>query len=370
MAKKLKSDRWLFFTTFGLVAASVVMVYSASAMLALAEHQRSIFFLRKQALFALMGLGAMAFAMRVNYRVYRQPVVIWSLAIVTLVMLAGVWLFGPRINGSRRWFLIMGIGIQPSELAKIAVIFFTAAVLERRMDRIAEVKYALAPIAIAVGIVFGLIMLEPDYGTAVVVLAIAIVMVFAAGLPWRHTLIVGAALPPVLGLIAILEPYRVKRLLAFLNPWADPSDSGFQLVQSLIAVGTGGVTGLGLGDGVQKLFYLPYPHTDFIYAVVAEELGLLGATAFLICFGIIAWRGLRVVSRAPDPFGALIALGLTTMIAVQAFANISIVLGLLPTKGIPLPFVSAGGSSLIVSLAGMGVLLNVSEHASVEEETA
>jgi cell division protein FtsW len=367
MAKKLKSDRWLFFTTLGLVAFSMVMVYSSSAAIAMAEHRRPDLFLSKQALFAVLGLAAMAIAMRVNYRVYRQPVVIWSLAIVTLVALAGVGLFGPKINGSRRWFAIMGIGIQPSELAKIAIIFFTAAVLERRMDRISEIRYALGPIAIAVGIVFGLIVLEPDYGTAMAVVAIAAVMVFAAGLSWRNAAIAGATLIPALGAIALLEPYRLRRLLGFLDPWADSSKDGYQLVQSLIAVGTGGVTGRGLMEGVQKLFYLPYPHTDFIYAVVAEELGLAGATALLICFCVITWRGLRVVTRAPDSFGSLLALGLTAMIALQALANISIVIGLLPTKGIPLPFVSAGGSSLIVSLAGMGVLLNVSEHASVEE---
>ncbi len=368
MARKLKSDRWLFFTTFGLVAASVVMVYSASAFLSQAQDQRPDRFLNKQILFALLGLAVMAFLMRVNYRVYRQPVVIWTLTIVSLVALAAVLVLGPKINGSHRWFWVLGIGIQPSELAKLAVIFFTAAVLERRMDRIAEVRYALAPIAVLVVIVFGLICKEPDYGTAIMVLAIAAVMVFAAGLSWRHTLICGATLLPVLGVIAVLDPYRVRRFMGYLDPWADPAKDGFQLVQSLIAVGTGGLTGRGLGEGVQKLFYLPYPHTDFIYAVVAEELGLAGATAFLICFCIIGWRGLRVVTRAPDAFGALIALGLTMMVAAQALANISIVLGLLPTKGIPLPFVSAGGSSLIVNLAGMGVLLNVSEHASVAED--
>jgi cell division protein FtsW len=367
MAKKLKSDRWLFFTTLGLVAASMVLVYSSSAAIASAEHHREDEYLIKQALFALMGLGAMAIAMRVNYRVYRQPMVIWSLAIVTLVALAGVLFLGRPINGSRRWIGLMGVGIQPSEVAKIAVIFFTAAVLERRMHRIAEVRYALGPVVIAVGLVFVLIYKEPDYGTALAVLAVAAVMVFAAGLPWRYGLIGAAALVPVLALAAIQDEYRVRRLLAFLNPWNDPTDSGWQLVQSLVAVGTGGVSGKGLGEGVQKLWYLPFPHTDFIYAVLAEELGLIGASVLLVAFCIITWRGLRVASRAPDSFGALLALGLTAMVAVQALANISIVLGLLPTKGIPLPFVSAGGSSLVVNLVGMGVLLNVSEHETAEE---
>ncbi len=368
MARKLKFDRVLFVTTILLVAASVVMVYSASAVMAMERYQQPNLFLTKQGLFALLGVAAMALAMRVNYRVYQQPVVVWTLAIVTLVSLAAVLVVAPTINGTRRWFAVFGIGIQPSELAKVAVIVFTAAVLERRMSRIDDIRYALSPIAIGVGLVLLLVMLEPDFGSGLAVLVIAFAMVFAAGLPWRYLVGVGLALLPVMAAVAISAPYRWRRLLSFWNPWDDPYRDGFQIVQSLIAVGTGGVAGRGLGEGVQKLFYLPYPHTDFIYAVVAEELGLLGATAILICFCVITWRGLRVVTRAPDPFGSFLALGLTTMIAVQAFVNISVVLGMLPTKGIPLPFVSAGGSSLIVSLAGMGVLLNVSQHASALED--
>jgi cell division protein FtsW len=191
-------------------------------------------------------------------------------------------------------------------------------------------------------------------------------MVFAAGVPMRYLLALAGGIVPLLVGIARLEPYRIKRFTIFLHPETDPLGDGFQILQSLIAVGTGGVTGRGLGESVQKLFYLPYPHTDFIYAVTAEELGLVGATVMMALFAILTWRGLRVVARAPDAFGALLALGLTMMIAVQAFVNISVVLGLLPTKGIPLPFVSAGGSSLIVSLAGMGVLLNISQQASAE----
>ncbi len=367
MARRLRSDKWLFFTTLALVGSSIVMVYSASAAIAAAEKRPPSLYLSKQALFALFGLGVMLLAMRVNYRVYRQPIVIWSLAAVTAISLAAILAFGPTINGSRRWFAILGIGIQPSELAKLAIIFFTAAVLDRRMDRLSDVKATLLPIGIATGIAFLLIYKEPDYGTALAVVGIVAVMVFAAGLSWRYVLISGATVVPLLAAVAVLDPYRIRRFVAFLNPWNDPTRDGYQLVQSLIAVGAGGLTGRGLGEGVQKLFYLPYPHTDFIYAVVAEEIGLLGATLILIGFCIITWRGLRVVTRSPDSFGALLALGLTTMVVLQGLANMSIVLGLLPTKGIPLPFVSAGGSSLIVCMAGMGVLLNVSEHASAAD---
>jgi len=234
------------------------------------------------------------------------------------------------------------------------------------MHRINEIGYALLPIGIVVCGLFALIMLEPDFGTSMSLALIAAVMVFSAGLNYAY--IVGAALTALPG-IAILvmgTAYRRRRMLTFLNPWEDPLGDVFQVIQSLIAVGTGGMWGKGLMNGVQKLFYLPEPHTDFIYSVIAEELGLVGATVVLICFCIITWRGLRVALLAPDSFGAFLALGLTTMVAVQAFVNISVVLGLMPTKGIPLPFVSAGGSSLLINLLGMGILLNVSQHAAAE----
>jgi cell division protein FtsW len=259
-----------------------------------------------------------------------------------------------------------GLGIQPSELAKLVAIFFIAAILERRMHRVNEVGYSLLPIAVVVLGLVGLILLEPDLGTALALVLIAAVMVFAAGL--NYTYIVGAVLvsAPLVGMLVMGAGYRRRRLLTFLNPWQDPLGDGFQIIQSLIAVGTGGVWGRGLMNGVQKLFYLPEPHTDFIYAVIAEELGLIGASLVLVCFLVVAWRGLRVALRAPDSFGAFLAIGLTTMVALQALVNISIVLGLLPTKGIPLPFVSFGGSSLLMNLVGMGILLNVSQHAVSE----
>ncbi|HEY6214288.1 MAG TPA: putative peptidoglycan glycosyltransferase FtsW, partial [Vicinamibacterales bacterium] len=297
------------------------------------------------------------------YRVYREPVFIWTcLAIVGLALVAV--LFMPAVNNARRWFGIAGIGVQPSELAKLAAIFFIAALLERRMQRINDVGYALAPIGIVVVLLVGLILLEPDFGTSMSLVLIAAVMVFAAGLDYRY--IVGAALAaaPVLYLLVMSTAYRRQRVLTFLDPWRDPLGAGFQIIQSLIAVGTGGIWGKGLMQGVQKLFYLPEPHTDFIYAVIAEELGLAGATAVLLCFCVVTWRGLRVSLRAPDTFGAFLALGLTTMVAVQAFINVSVVLGLMPTKGIPLPFVSNGGSSLVINLVGIGILLNVSQHSS------
>jgi cell division protein FtsW len=364
MARKLKFDRLLFLTTLVLVAVSIVMVYSASNLQEAGESVPSYAYLVKQAAFAAIGLVAMFIGMRIDYERYRDPRVILPLVGVTLLALVAVLIVGPEINGTHRWFAVAGVGIQPSELAKFAIILFTAAVLERRMERIAEPKYALGPIAVVLVPMLALIYRQPDFGSCVVLLAIVGMMVFAAGLPWRYLACAGLGILPVVAAVALIADYRVRRLTAFLDPWADREGDGYQLVQSLIAVGSGGLAGNGLGYSVQKLGYLPYPHTDFIYAVVGEELGLVGTTVLLACFCLIAWRGLKTASRAPDAFGSLLALGLTAMIAVQGFVNMSVVLGLLPTKGLTLPFVSAGGSSLIMSLAGMGVLLNISQRAS------
>lgn len=363
MARKLKSDKVLFLATLLLVCASVVMVYSASAVLALNRFNQPYFFLIKQGMWAALGLAAMSIAMRFDYKNYREPTFIWlSLGVVAAALVAV--LFSPPINGSSRWFGIGGIGIQPSELAKLSAIFFIAAILERRMDRIDEISYAVVPIGLVVGGLVGLILLEPDLGTSLTLVVIAAMMVFAAGLSYRYIVGVLLGVLPVAYLLIMGSAYRRRRLMAFWNPWNDPLGDGFQVIQSVIAVGAGGIFGRGLMAGVQKLFYLPEPHTDFIYAVIGEELGLLGTTVVLLCFLVIAWRGFRIAMRAPDRFGSFLAIGLTTMIAAQALFNISVALGLVPTKGIPLPFVSAGGSSLLISLLGMGILLNVSQHAA------
>jgi cell division protein FtsW len=363
MARKLKSDRVLFLTTVLLVGVSIVMVYSASAVLALERYQQPEFYLTRQLMWAALGVAFLAAVMRVDYRLYKDPLVIWSLLGAVVICLVVV-LFRPPVNNARRWLLIGGFGIQPSELAKLSAIFFIAALLERRRDRINELGYALLPIALTVALLAGLILLEPDFGTAMSLALIAGVMVFAAGLNYAYVFGVLLASLPLVVFLVVGTEYRRRRWQAFLNPWDDPLGDGFHIIQSLIAVGTGGIGGRGLMDGVQKLFYLPEPHTDFIYAVISEEAGLVGATVVLACFVLMAWRGVLVAVRAPDTFGALVALGLTTMVAVQAFVNISVVIGLMPTKGLALPFVSAGGSSLLINMLGMGVLLNVSQHAS------
>ncbi len=363
MARKLKSDKLLFLATFLLVCLSVVMVYSASAVLAMDKIGNPYYYLFKQGSWAVLGLFMLWVVMRIDYRNLRQPVVIWTaLGVVGLALV--MVLFMPARNGSHRWFALGGITLQPSELAKLTVILFTAALLERRMHRIDDVGYSLVPIGVATGLLAGLVLIEPDFGTALSILAIVCVMIFAAGISYRYIIGTALVMLPVIGVVLLSAGYRRRRILSFLNPEADPLGAGYQFIQSRIAIGKGGIFGQGVMDGTQKLFYLPEPHTDFIFAVIGEELGLIGATIIVLCFGVIAWRGFRAAALAPDRFGAFLAIGLTTMIVLQAFFNISVVLGLVPNKGIPLPFVSAGGSSLLISLMGMGILLNVSQHAT------
>ena len=369
MARKLQSDKWLFVATLALICASVVMVYSASALVALERFQQPYLFVTRQLMWASMGIAVLSIVMRIDYRTYKNDKLVWAVLGLVGLMLVAV-LFAPPINGTRRWFGIGGFGIQPSELAKLAAIMFTALVLERRRHRINEVGYSLLPIGVIVGGLVGLIMLEPDFGTSVSLLAVIGVMVFAAGLSYRYLFGTLLLALPALYVILMQADYRRRRLLTFMDPWADPLGDGFQIIQSLIAVGTGGVFGKGLMAGVQKLFYLPEPFTDFIFAVISEETGLIGASFVVLCFCVIGWRGLRTAMRAPDAFGAYLALGITLMLVLQAFFNISVVLGLVPTKGIPLPLVSNGGSSMLINLLAIGVLLNISQHQQMETGAA
>jgi cell division protein FtsW len=363
MARTLKSDRTLFVVTVLLVAVSVVMVYSASAVQADVRFQNGEHFLLKQIAWAALGLGALLCVMHIDYHEYRRPALIWSLVGVVLVGLVAVFLFRPT-NGTQRWIAIGPASIQPSELAKLAGILFAAALLERRMHRVNDLPYAVVPIAVVTLLLAALILREPDFGTAIVLVLVVGTILFAAGLSYRYLLAGFLMLLPGAFLLVLFSPYRLVRLMTFLNPWAERLGPGFQAVQSLIAVGSGGWQGKGLMGGVQKLFYIPEPHTDFIFAVIGEELGLIGTTLVLVCFLLICWRGLRAAVLAPDRFGALLALGLTTMVTLQALVNMSVVIALLPTKGIPLPLVSNGGSSLLINLIGMGILLNISQQGS------
>jgi len=363
MARTLKSDKLLFLATLLLVGASVVMVYSASAVQADSAYQKSYYILVRQLIWAAFGIAMLLGVMRVDYHKFKRPALIWALLAVTVVALLAVFLFSVR-KGAQRWISIGGLSWQPSELAKLAAVLFASALLERRMHRVNDVGYALVPIGIVTLSLAALILLEPDLGTATVLTLVVLAVIFAAGLSYRY--LIGAALVmlPTAMMLVLTSSYRRRRLFAFLDPWSQQFTDGFQIVQSLIAVGSGGIFGRGLMAGVQKIFYIPEPHNDFIFAVIAEELGLVGTSLVLLCFVVIAWRGLRASLLAPDRFGSLLALGLTLMISLQALVNMSVVIGLLPTKGIPLPLVSNGGSSLIVNLIAMGILLNISQQAS------
>lgn len=358
MAKKLAFDRVLFTTIVLLLAIGLVMVYSASVAVARGGGVNS--FLFKQAVAAVLGLGAMFVVMHVDYRRLRQPLVVYG-ALATVVFLLAAVLLAPELNATRRWFFVGGVSVQPSELAKLALILFLAYQIEKKQDRVNS-RELLLPCAVSVGLVAGLIVAEPDLGTALLVVGTAATLLFLAGLSWKLVGAAPLAAAPLVAYLIISEPYRRARIFAFLEPERDPLGSGFQALQSLIAVGSGGILGLGPGNSVQKLYFLPYPHSDFIYAIVAEELGMLGALGIVALFGVVLWRGLRAGWRAPDAFGRYLGWGLTLTLVLQAFTNISVALALLPTKGIPLPFLSYGGSSLVATLAACGVLLNLSQH--------
>jgi cell division protein FtsW len=366
VARKLKSDKVLFITAMLLVCASIVMVYSASAVVALKQENDSYHYVTRQVMFAIVGIAALAAAMRVDYRAYRNEKFIYGVLGAVGLMLVAVLLFSRPVNGAQRWLSLGGLGLQPSEFAKIACVLLTALVLERRMHRIDEPRYALLPIAIVVGGVLALILKQPDLGTAAALMLIVVTMIFAAGLSYRYVAGAVVLAIPLLYVLAMSAEYRVRRMMAFFDPEADPQGAGYQPLQSIIAVGSGGIFGRGLNEGVQKLFYVPEAHTDFLFAVIGEELGLIGTSCVLFCFVVIGWRGLRIALRSEDAFGAFVALGLTSMICAQALINMSVVLSLMPTKGIPLPLMSAGGSSLLASLIGIGVLLNISQHATAE----
>lgn len=362
MAKKRAVDKWLFTAIVLLLGLGLVMVYSASSAVARDRDVAVNPFLAKQAAAAAIGLGLMLGLMHFDYRRLRRPAVVYGLMGLALAALAAV-LFQPEMNGTRRWFFVGGISLQPSEAAKLALVVFLAWQIDRKPDRVNQPELLL-PCALVTGLTAGLVLLEPDLGTTVLMLLVAFTLLFLAGLAWRWVLACAALVPPVLWALVLAAPYRRERMLAFLNPEADPLGSGYQPLQSLIAVGSGGVLGRGLGESVQKLHFLPHPHSDFIYAIVAEELGLVGGLAVLGLFGVVLWRGVVAGVRAPDLFGRYLAWGITASLVVQALINVSVAVALLPTKGIPLPFVSYGGSSLVASLVGCGVLLNLSEHAT------
>lgn len=361
MAKRVGVDKWLFGTVLLLMLFGLVMVFSASAVMAKATLGSPYAFVTKQALWAALGMVALFALMRVDYRKYNNPKLIFPIMAITGLMLLVVFVMS-GMNGAHRWVRMGPVTLQPSELAKPVIVLFLAWFLQTRIHAIENLKETILPAVIPPLVYILLILKEPDLGTAMVCAAVLMLMLYLAGMQMKWIGVALAAAAPVLYYMLFHVAFRAARMRAFLNPEADPRGAGFHIMQSLIAVGTGGIQGRGLMEGVQKLFFLPEPHTDFIFANICEELGLIGAICVVVAFCILGYRGLRAAFLSTDPFARFLAFGLTTAILVQAFFNISVVIALLPTKGIPLPFISSGGTSVFVTLACMGVLLNVTRE--------
>jgi cell division protein FtsW len=360
MTKKVRTDWLMFAIAAGLALFGAIMVYSASAMIALKESGSQFTYFFKQFGFTVAGIAVMYIVSRVDYRKYQSPYFVYGLIALTVVLLMAVFAF-PPINGARRWIRFAGFSLQPSELTKIALPVFLAYFLTKNEKSVGEIKETVLPCVAGLVLLGGLVFMEKDLGTTIVLCTVFSAVYFAAGARILHIASV-AALMVVVGIGAIVfAPWRVARLMAFVDPFKYADDEGYQVVQSLYAIGSGGIFGEGFAQSQQKLFYLPYPYSDFIFSVVGEELGLIGTMAIVIAFGLLLWRGTRAAMKAPDRFGTLLGIGIITGIIVQALFNISVVISILPAKGIPLPFISYGGSSVMVSLCAVGILLNISQ---------
>ncbi|HEY1984227.1 MAG TPA: putative lipid II flippase FtsW [Terracidiphilus sp.] len=360
MAKRVGVDKWIFFTTLLLVGIGLAMVFSASAVVAQERYHSPYTFVGKQALWALAGVLSMVVVMRIDYSHYNSPRFIYTALSVATILLVSVFFFRDSHN-THRWIRFGGFfTFQPSEIAKPVLILFLAWFLHTRLDEMRDWKNTLLRAVFMPVIFILLIVKQPDLGTALVLAGVTALMMVLAGMEWKYLAAgIAAALPP-LAILLFWVSWRRQRMLVFLHPESDPQGAGFHINQSLIAVGTGGFTGRGFMEGMQKLFYLPEASTDFIFANIAEELGFIGAIAIVVLFVIFGIRGLRVAFRSQDPFARFVAFGITIAILLQAFFNISVVLSLVPTKGIPLPLISSGGTSLFFTLTGIGVLLNIS----------
>ena len=353
-------DSILCVTVAILVLIGIVMVFSSSA--AYTEHNDSFYFLKRQVLWCLLGTGLLLITKNLDYHKlhqYTYPIMIFTFLLLIVVMFPE---FGKKVGGARRWLAIGGFSFQPSELAKFTLVLFIAKSLVKRADKLRNFAYGYLPNLIVLGFFFIPILFQPDFGTAMVILAVTFTMLFIAGLRKKFLFLSILAIVPFIALAISFAEYRTRRIIAFLNPWEDPSGAGFQVIQSFYAFGRGGFWGAGLGESSQKLYRLPEAHTDFIFSVIGEELGFVGTTAIVLLFLIFIWRGFLTAYQAKDPFGTHLATGLTLLIGLQAFINLGVASGLLPTKGLTLPFISMGGSSMLVTMLSVGVILNISEQ--------
>lgn len=366
MLKKLEEyDLMVMLMAIALTCFGVVMVYSASSVMAAKRFQDGFFFLKRQGIFALLGFAVMLCAMRINYQFWRKlavPILLGCMVLLVMVLIPGI---GGSAGGASRWIRLPGFNLQPSEVAKIALIMYMAYSLDRKQDKIKELGAGFVSYMLILVVLLGLLLKQPDMGAALTLAAVAIIMLFAAGTRLVYIISIFLMSLPFLYFLVMNVAYRKRRILAFLDPWQDPQNSGFQIIQSWLAFGTGGVFGQGLGEGRQKLFYLPEAHTDFILSVIGEELGFIGIIVIIGMFFLLVQRAMRIAVAAPDTFGRFLALGIAVLFGIEASVNMGVVTGLLPTKGLALPFISYGGSSLVISLFAVGILLNISSGLKV-----
>jgi cell division protein FtsW len=354
----------IFVITAILISIGIVMVYSSSAISAYEKFNDSMFFLKRHIFYVFIGFVAAASVMSIDYikiRNFATPLLIFSLILLILVFVPGV---SQEIGGARRWLKIAGVNFQPSEFTKLALIIWLADFLTRRQSKITSLYHTFLPATLVLSIVVGTVLLQPDLGTAVALSAIAFAILFASGVRLAHLGVALLSAMPFLYFLIFNVGYRRARILAFFNPWCDPQGTGFQIIQSYLALGSGGIFGVGLGQSRQKLLYLPAAHTDFIFSIIGEETGFLGAGIIIILFILLIWQSRKVVLRTQDTFGRFLSLGITTMIGLEAMVNIGVSVGALPTKGLPLPFISYGGSALIFNMIAIGLLLNVARERS------
>lgn len=366
MPVKRQPDYWIVACAMTLLVIGIVMIYSSSAVIAAERYGDPYYFLKRQTIWAVVGMVSMVVAMRADYRsLNRYSYLFYALAVLALiaVLIPGI---GHSVNGARRWISLGFATFQPSEFAKLALMIFFAGLLAKKSaeGKLDDFQFGYAPNLVALGFVFFLIQFQPDLGTAIMIALVVFFMFIAAGIRMSYIVATALLASPLIIVSIFTVAYRKKRILSFLNPWDDYSDSGYQIIQSFVALSNGGLSGAGLGASQQKLFYLPEPHTDFIFSIISEELGFLGAIIVLCLFTIFTWRGFRVGLKVHDKFGSLLALGITFAISAQAIVNIAVTLGMLPTKGLPLPFISLGGSALVMWMVSVGVLTNISEHAA------
>jgi cell division protein FtsW len=359
-AERNRPDYMLLITTLVLVIAGTAMIYSSSSIMAIARFKDDLYFVKRQLLYLTLGLIIMWFLARFPYwrlRKLAYPAIVLTGILLALLLVPHI---GMRVGGATRWLRFGMFSFQVTELAKVTVVLFLAHFLTRKASALKTFsRGVLIPLMVVLFLV-GLIYLEPDFGSCVILMFILMMMLYLSGSRFRYLLALLAGCLPVGAWLILHEPYRLRRLLAFLNPWNDPQRSGYHIIQSLLSFGSGGIVGVGVGDGMQKLFYLPEPHTDFILSVIAEETGFIGVLAVICLICLIVFRGFIIAFKAPDLFSTLLAAGLTMVIALEAFINIAGVMGLIPLKGLALPFVSYGGTALVMNLTAVGILLNIS----------